>query len=239
MSRQPFFIYIVESSSALDLYHRRTEGQVLADALRLANLTCVTRCAISREAFYAAFQVGLREEMANLAPALPIIHISSHGDGEGISLSSGETLSWLELGALLEPINAALKNQLIVAMSCCNGYSGIRMAMKEDDSPMPFFALIGTWQSPTLSDSVVAFSAFYHRLFKGAHIKEAVEAMNVASGCDFRVEWAENSKQQYLDFLKTYNPLTAVRQLADTAPAPPSATEKFGQTKVVDLSSAA
>lgn len=239
MSAQHFFIYIVESPSAPDLYHRRTEGQVLAEALRLANLTCITRCVISREAFYAALQVGLREEMVNLSGSLPIIHISSHGDSEGIKLSSGETLSWAELGALLEPINVALKSQLVVAMSCCNGYAGIRMAMKSDDSPLPFFALIGSWENPTWSDTVVAFSTFYHRLFKGAHIADAVEAMTVASGCSFGVEWAENSKKGYLDFLKTHNTASAVRQLATTAPARTDAAEKFGQTKPVVLSSAA
>ena len=234
-----FFVYLVESPSAPDLYHRRTEGQVLAEALRLAGINCVTRCAISREAFCAALQIGLPEEMVTSSPRIPLLHISSHGDAEGIQLSSKETISWADLGLLLAPINSALKNQLVVAMSCCDGYSGIRMAMRTDESPLPFFALIGSWQKPTWSDTVVAFSAFYHQLHKGMHVREAVQAMSTASGCNFAVEWAEEQKKQYLDFLKNYNPDAAVRQLATATPIPTNEAAKFAQPSADQLQSVA
>lgn len=232
-----FFVYVIESPSDIDLYHRRTEGDVLVQSLRLAGINCVSRCAISNKAFCAALQVGLKEEMTSFSPRIPLLHISSHGDEEGIQLSSGESVTWEQLSGLLHPINAALNNNLVVAMSCCNGYSGIRMAMRTDDSPMPFFALVGSWEKPTWSDTVVAFSAFYHQLHKGVHVREAVQAMNAASGCNFAVEWAEDQKQKYLDFLKGYNPTAALRQLAANTGTQNSGLSKFAGAGEVELPS--
>ncbi len=111
--------------------------------------------------------------------------------------------------------------------------------MSIDESPLPFLALIGSWEKPTWSDTAVAFSAFYHRLHKGAHVKEAVLAMNVASGCNFAVEWAEEQKKKYLDFLKNYNPDAAVRQLTTAANATSNQLTKFAQPSGKELATAA
>jgi len=225
MSDKPhpgFFVYVIESPSAPDLYHRRTEGDVVMQALTLGGIGCASRCAISREAFTAALQIGLKDEMAKFEPWVPILHISSHGNTDGIQLSSSEVLTWADLTDLLTPINVALNDKLIVAMSCCEGYAGTKMAMRTDEAPLPFFALVGSSKKPTWSDTAIAFSAFYHRLIKGAHISEAVQAMNVASGCDhFHIDWAQCSKKSYIEYLANYNPADAQRQLTDSANAQP------------------
>ena len=215
-----FFVYIVESPSAPDVYHGRSEREVLQQALSLACIHSASHSAISREAFCAALDIGLKHEIGRLAPLSPLLHISSHGDTNGVQLSSGERITWEELAELLAPVNTALNSRLVISMSCCEGYSGIRMAMKTDDSPLPFYALIGSSQKPVWSETAIAFAVFYHRLAKGAHIKAAVEAMNIATGCNhFHVEWAEESKKGYLEFLKSYNPFTAQQQLAAAASA--------------------
>jgi len=124
-------------------------------------------------------------------------------------------MTWAELGELLTPINGALDGKLIVSMSCCEGYSGVRMAMKTDDSPLPFFALVGSSETPLWSETALAFAVYYHRLVHGAHVSTAVEAMNIGSGCNhFHVQWAEDSKRSYIDFLQTYDSSRAQRQLA-------------------------
>ncbi len=223
-----FFVYVIESPSAPDLYHRRSEGDVLAQTLRLSGITCVSRCAISKAAFQAAIMIGLKEEMAQLSQWVPIVHISCHGNSNGIQLSSGECIAWHELANLLVPINNAFSNNLVVAMSCCNGYSGVQMAMIDDDTPLPYLALIGTSESPTWSDTVVAFSAFYHRIRKSVHISEAVQAMSSASGCEFWVEWAENSKKSYLEYLKQPDLAGAQQALeANAQTQPPGHLEKM------------
>jgi hypothetical protein len=218
-----FFVYIIESPSAPDLYHRRSEGQVLLEALRLNQISSVARCAISRVAFDAALRVGLTEELTGFQGMTPIIHISCHGNSEGLQLSNGDFISWTELSDLLRPINEALNNQLVLSMSCCEGYAGIRMAMTLDNTADPYFCLIGTPDKPTWADTCVAFTCLYHRINKGAHISDAVDAMRSASGVDtFFVEWAENSKRGYLEYhhkqLDTTTVTTELTAVADAQP---------------------
>ena len=118
-----FFVYIVESPSAPDLYRGRSEGALVPNALGLDQIPCLSRTAINREAFEAALQIGLPEAMKQFAGRYPMLHLSAHGASEGIQLSSGETISWPELRELLVPINESLGGDLLLCMSACEGYS--------------------------------------------------------------------------------------------------------------------
>src|SRR5690349_12238880 len=100
-----FFVYIVESPSAPDLYHGRFEGTRVAETLQLDGIPCVTRTAINSVAFGAALRIGLPEAMKQYPGRYPILHVSAHGSMEGIQLSSGEVIGWLQLRELIVPIN--------------------------------------------------------------------------------------------------------------------------------------
>jgi len=201
--RLKFFVYIVESPSAPDLYHKRSEGDLLRQAINLDGIQCVARYAVTKEAFQAAIIIGLREEMEQFKNIVPILHISAHGNSDGIQLSNKEVISWSELRELLKPINKALQGCLIVCMSCCEGYAGTRMAMVPEDPDLPYFAIVGNSGSPLWADTAVAYSTFYHLIAKGEFVPKAVEAMRVASGdYNFVVETAKESRESYIEFVK-------------------------------------
>jgi hypothetical protein len=66
------------------------------------------------------------------------------------------------------------------------------------------------------SHRAVAYSTFYHLLSKGEFIVDAVNAMRVASGNQtFLVETAEQSRQGYLEFIKTVDIPAAQEQLEE------------------------
>jgi hypothetical protein len=178
-----FFVYIVESPSAVDLYHGRSEGTLVANALALDMIPCVTRTAINREAFEAAIRFGLSEAMKSFPGRSPVLHLSVHGGDEGIQLSSDEVVTWNELRELLVPINETLGGVLLLCMSACKGFSACQMAMRtEHDAKHPYFAIVGCWMSPTWSDTAVAYLGFYHRLAKGHGVEDGVSAMNAVTG---------------------------------------------------------
>src|SRR5258705_8448442 len=83
-----FFVYVVESPSAPDIYHGRSEGGLVVNALGLDAIPCVSRTAINREAFVAALRIGLTEAMKEFPGRYPILHLSAHGSNEGIQLST-------------------------------------------------------------------------------------------------------------------------------------------------------
>lgn len=222
-SKYIFFVYIVESPSAPDLYHGRSEGERVASTLRLDSIPCVTRTAINSEAFVAALRIGLPEVMKQFPGRYPVLHLSAHGSDAGIQLSSGSVVSWSELRELLVPINESLEGALLLCMSACEGYHACQMAMQVGETSHPYFVMVGNFGKPTWSDTAVAYLTFYHLLAKGRTIPAAVEAMSEASGDDnWTVETADESKQAYIDFLKAQTtPAEAQEQLEAAAEQEP------------------
>lgn len=219
-----FFVFLVESPSAPDLYHKRSEAEVVERALRLNRIYCATRLTINRTAFFAALQFGLKEEMDERPGAHPFLHVSCHGSDEGIQLSSGEVISWSELADVLAPINKALSGRLVIMMSCCQGYAGIRMAMNLTQNELAFFALVGSPEKPTWAETCIGFATFYHQLAIGKNIVDAVDAMCIASGKkSFFVEWGEATRQHYINYLGSSTPEQASRELDQAAQNSPAA----------------
>lgn len=209
-----FFVFVIESPSAPDLYHRRSEGDIVRQAVELNGIRCVVKTAISLTAFDACLKLGLSEAMASLPGYIPLLHISAHGDINGIQLSDGHVMPWAELKDHLRPVNAALGGSLVVCMSSCEGYSGIKMAMHPEESDLPYFALIGCGTQPTWGETAVAYATFYHQLCRGEYIAEAVSAMRVASGNQqFFLEHAEQSRKAYLNYISTVDPARAQANL--------------------------
>lgn len=213
-----FFVYIVESPSAVDIYHGRGERGMLEHAVSLNRIQSMSRVVISEEALRAALSIGLAEAMEKHQNLLPLLHISAHGDSEGIELSNGDQVPWYELRDMLKPANAALGGKLLVCMSCCQGYAGIRMAMYPNETELPYLALVGNAQSPTWADTAVAYATFYHRIARGDNIVAAVSAMRSASGNDsFFLESAAQSRQAYIEYLQSLNPVEVQGALREEA----------------------
>lgn len=212
--RIKFFVFVIESPSAADLYHRRSEGDIVRQAVELNGIMCVVKTAISLEAFDACLKIGLSEAMKGHPGFVPLLHISAHGNSEGIQLSDGYVMTWHQLGEHLRPVNQALGESLIVCMSSCEGYNGVRMAMIPGDTSLPFFAIVGTGNKPTWAETAVGYATFYHQLCRGEHISVAVKAMQVASGNEtFWVQHAENSRQSYIEHINNISPETAQANL--------------------------
>ena len=214
-----FFVYIIESPSAPDLYHGRSEGNVVAQAIRLDRIPCITRMAINREAFVAALRIGLPEAMKQIPNRYPILHLSAHGGKEGIQLSSGDVVTWSQLRELLIPINESFQGALLLCMSACESYGASRMAMEIGDAPHPYVAMIGNFGMPTWSDTAISYLTFYHLVAKGFSIPDAVNAMKIASGdAGWVIETADEIKRGYIEYLKTkVEPSAAQRDLEAVA----------------------
>lgn len=199
MAKVNFHVYIVESPNAPDLYHKRFEGEALSQTLKLAGISSSHRLAVNWEAFQAAFYVGLKEyfEVNNLPP---VIHISAHGDNNGIQLTDGKNVGWDDLKKLLVPVNKIMKGNLLLCLSTCKGFSGCRMSMKDED--FPFLAIIGSNDTPVWSETNIAYSTLYHLFARGVHITEAVRAMKVASGNNsFEIMYSKDARQEYLNVI--------------------------------------
>lgn len=235
--RVPFFVYIVESPSAPDMYHRRFEGDILQKALALDEILSAHRIAVSRDAFNAAVQMGLGQEMMQWCKdQVPIIHISAHGSQEGLQLTDKTVMPWSDLKQLLLPVNEALKGNLIICMSSCEGAAACRMAMTQDEKEAyPFFGVVGHSKTPTWSDTAVGFASFYHLIKKGYYLTDAVKGMCEASGDDgFSLIRASEARKVFIESIKNQALATdlqrALQQQSEAKP-PSSEATKLETTK--------
>ena len=180
------FVYVIESPSDADLLDGRTEGRSLCEALRLAEIPRWYSLVTTSKTFEESIGGRLSEALSQRRLP-PIIHLSMHGNNDGIGLTNGDFISWEDLRKLLAPLTNAMNGGLLICMSSCFGSAGCRMAMHED-SDQPFWALVGNKASAVWADAGVAYITFYHLFFKNFPVEECVNRMRLASG-DPNFDW--------------------------------------------------
>lgn len=195
------FVFILESPSDDDLLEGRMEGKALSTAFDLASIPHTYNLVTTKKSLIRALTWKLHEAIKEKNKA-PILHISMHGNDEGIGLTNGDFISWAELRKELAPLLNNMQGGLLICMSSCYGTSGCRMAMHED-ADHPFWALVGNSQAALWSDAAVAYITFYHLFFKGIGVEQAVEAMKIASGDrNFMVFNGDFVKKDWSGFIK-------------------------------------
>ncbi len=198
-NRPNYYVYILESPNQEDTYEGRSEGRLLKESLELNSIPHSYRNVVNKEMFEKALKSGLLEEqMKRDGNMIPIIHISAHGNDEGIGLTAGDFVSWQELKGLIAIINQASGGILFLCLSSCEGFNACEMAM-EIDGELPYFALVSHVGKPTWSDAAVAYTSFYHLINKGYYIKDAVNGMKEASGdIGFDLTTAADTKERFI-----------------------------------------
>lgn len=222
-SRRPrFFVYIIESPSPDDFLKERCEGRLLTEALRLAEIETVFRTAVDRDCFIDCLYQHLAPAVTR-AQAYPMVHISAHGNEDGIVLTDGSSVEWRQLRELLLPINTFLQGGLVICLSSCSGFAACRMAMESGD--VPFLALVAPRGTPSWGDTAVAYTAFYHRFYNGATPTEAVAAMKSASGNDsFATITGKDVQNIWMRVLREETAETT--RLTRSFPKPPTSVRK-------------
>lgn len=177
------FVYIIESPSKEDLSLNRFESDLLRQAIELNGMDCIVQLVESKHDFEKSISERLRSAIDDKSPKDPILHISAHGDKEGIGLTNNEFITWDELRDYLLPISLHREWGLLLCMSSCNGIEAIKMAFTQKSGRYDVaYAIIGNSDKPTWSDTAVAYASFYHHILsKNAMLQDAVEAMRVAS----------------------------------------------------------
>ena len=175
------FVHIIESPSDRDLLNGVTLGRSLSEAFNIADISYRYNLASNREMFTEALHNRLAMACKNLKKNYFIVHLSMHGNKDGIELTNQDFLAWDELYQLIIPLKRYMNGNLIICMSSCEGYYGALMDMNLDGEP-PLGALVGNTKKVYYHDAAIAYITFYHLFFKGKHVSECVSAMKIASG---------------------------------------------------------
>ena len=188
-------IYIIESPSNENLDVGRLEGDTLFSALELANCDVTYKLVTSLEEFSEAFEFIIEDfyKKKGKFHAMPFIHISAHGDENGIELTNGDQIDWIDFKDELEIMNRAIGyilvpngyspniSRLVLCFSTCKGYNSFKI-WSNHQTICPFQAIVGPTEDIEWSDSLTAFIVFYHLTNnKTLSLEEAVSIMNRAS----------------------------------------------------------
>lgn len=175
----PFWVYIIESPSPDDLYFNINEGEILLKTLPLLGITTIKNIAVNINLFKKALTEDIFA-ISEKIKKIPVLHISAHGDRNGLSLTDGSVISWQTLKEYLNLINREYKDLLIICLSACESWAGCEMAMCSDTRP--FFYLVGSIGTPSYRETVVGFTVFYNLLTKQQKFIVIIDTMNAASG---------------------------------------------------------
>lgn len=171
-------IYVVDSlrdtdlQTATDLYNdniRWTTG-------RIAGLESnYTRVSTRQELF--VFLETVKVEVLNRKIG-PIIHVEAHGDENGLTLRSGEQVSWEDLIEILCLINHGCGNNLLLTLAVCKGAHLTKIIVQTITGRAPFWALIGPRDKVKAGHISKAFNEFYSDLLSSFDGTKALNKVN-------------------------------------------------------------
>lgn len=174
-------VYIAESVAADDFFYRRWEGHVVEEIARLLGGRPYYRIVITRDLLAEAIRRAKRSECE-------VFHLSCHGNSSGLALTSGEELSWDDLGAVFEAADYA--PGALVLSSCLGGDRGAARAFRER-TPRPT-VIFGSESKLTFAGACIAWPILYTELETRGMAREvfrdAIDKMNTVAGHEF-VYW--------------------------------------------------
>lgn len=117
---------------------------------------------------------------------VPILHISMHGDENGLQLSSGECIDWEELTPSIVQLNIATKNNLLITMAACYGlFITFVNSTKYDRSA--FWCVLGRSDSHSGGDFTNDYERFYRTLLQSSNFGDAILAINGANEKNYQI----------------------------------------------------
>ncbi len=181
-------VNIVESPSSQDLLLECQEGRALQAALYQARIPCRYYLATNKNTFTSALQFIAQQRQ--LVPQTIALHVSCHGNEDGIALTDEDFVAWDELRKILLGFareamayhEVGKISSILLCMSSCSGLSAQKMVESEE---RPFMSLVAPIREVLWSDCLTSFLVFYNLfLIKNAALGEAVSAMNVSAGIE-------------------------------------------------------
>lgn len=187
-------VFILESPSKEDNEAGRNEGGALGETLELATIDNEVFTISSLDEFKGALEV-IAKEVNEIKGKLGAVHLhfSMHGSDDGIVLTDGTFLDWTKLHEVLKEFNDSIKYiempsglkiaPTFLSFSVCNGFAA--RAIKDMGDESPYSALIGPTESVEWSDSLLAFSIYFHNvILKKTGTAKALKNMNETVGLD-------------------------------------------------------
>ncbi|MGE0593534.1 MAG: hypothetical protein AB7G23_06390 [Vicinamibacterales bacterium] len=109
---------------------------------------------------------------------LPLLHIETHGNDDGIGIAADNGFTFLELMEELIPLNGLTGLRLLVVLAACHGIWGMKMFQPATRSAA--LAIIGPHRKVDDDEVARGLQAFYRGMFAHRGGDRAIQEMNDA-----------------------------------------------------------
>jgi len=210
-------IALIESSNPMDAFVGRSESSSLAVSAKLIGHEALSFEVHSRSDFqkvceYLATADG---DQCNDEPDAPmVIHISAHGNSQGIAFGPG-IVKWKELAADLLPIfqNRHYRGKAIISLSSCSSgdqiiHTELRKLLKDEPERSPLYIFSVPGKTIAWNDALVGWTVLYHKLAsinfeKKPVLIQVAKEIHALLGVSFWYTRYDVKKKEYV----RYNPL--------------------------------
>ena len=193
-------VYIVESPAPEDFVSKVLEGAPLHAVLGQLQIDSDYTVTVTKDTFARVVADRLQGHVKK-GDVMPFLHVSAHGNAQGIGLTDGSFLSWSEFRRVLTSGPPSVTKYLTLCMSTCNGFNACKLGFSEEPTH-PFHCVVGPTGEPEWFDTLIGFATFYHQLARrpcqGPSFQKAIKAARAASGhFGFEVALAETAHGAY------------------------------------------
>ncbi len=133
--------------------------------------------AVTREGFTKLLQTFENEFRAT--GRIPLLHVETHGNSDGIGVSADEGIRWPDFMEALISFNRLTRLNLVVVLAACEGFWGVQM-LQPDRRAAAFRGLIGPNRRVDYDELSRGCMAFYRTVFGQLNGDAALKAMNGA-----------------------------------------------------------
>ena len=144
-------VLIVESSYPGDFYKRELDGVSVAGLLNTIRVKNELRFVLDAKHLKHAIEECARREF-------DVLHVSSHGDENGIALANNKGPTWDEFAGAFQQAPKAPK--VLVMSSCCGASSGIGEAFASAEKRPGI--ILGSTKELSFSHYATAWAILYH-----------------------------------------------------------------------------
>ena len=157
-------VFIIESSYPKDFYKQKLDGIAAQGILNILGVANELRFVLDRKHFKQAIADA---EALNCN----LIHLSCHGDEEGIALANNYRPSWDKFAEFFQAQKWC--PEALVMSSCCGATSGIQKAFQK--KPKRPGIIFGSSDERSYGEYAVAWAILYRRFKKDSVDKEVAQ----------------------------------------------------------------
>lgn len=189
-------VMFAESLNPDDFYKGRTDANASHGVLGVQESDSCYRIVLTKKMLKHAVKEAARKQ-------LTVLHISAHGDRNGIQLSDGMDVDWPELAKMLAPF-ASLRTTVVIS-ACDGGHVRFTKALEKND--VRFGCVFGPLGEPGFVESCLAWSVLYFDLdgkkLNRQNVTTALEKVNHAASATFVCRRWSRKKEAYISIAKT------------------------------------